>query len=195
MMPTTAIEETPLTAEELDRGKRYLEQTKNQIVGALRHVVGAQWNYQPGPERWSIAQIAEHIIHVQELVLGPMREKLRQTPSTAPHPDYKLVDDIVIYQFPNRLNKFPSPIQSPGGLTKDEALQRLTRNYGLLHEYLENTPDLRQHATEANPLKAISGGAYQTMDGYQWILAEAAHTERHTKQILEVMADPAYPAS
>src|SRR5262249_47420940 len=114
MTPTTAIEETPLTAEELDRGKRYLEQTKNQIVGALRHVAGAQWNYQPVPERWSIAQIAEHIIHVQELVLGPMREKLRQTPSTAPHTDYKLVDDIVIYQFPNRLNKFPSPIQSPG---------------------------------------------------------------------------------
>jgi hypothetical protein len=32
------------------------------------------------------------------------------------------------------------------------------------------------------------------MEGYQWILAATAHTERHTKQILEVMADSAFPS-
>jgi hypothetical protein len=31
------------------------------------------------------------------------------------------------------------------------------------------------------------------MDGYQWILAAAAHAERHTKQILEVIANAAFP--
>jgi len=30
------------------------------------------------------------------------------------------------------------------------------------------------------------------IDGYQWILAASAHTERHTKQILEVRADPGF---
>jgi hypothetical protein len=33
------------------------------------------------------------------------------------------------------------------------------------------------------------------MDGYQWVLATAAHTERHTKQILEVKSDPNFPAN
>jgi hypothetical protein len=28
------------------------------------------------------------------------------------------------------------------------------------------------------------------MDGYEWILATGSHIERHTKQILEVKADP-----
>ena len=56
------------------------------------------------------------------------------------------------------------------------------------------SPDLRQHAVEALPLKAISKGEYDKMDGYQWILAAAAHTERHTKQILEVRADANFPA-
>ena len=31
------------------------------------------------------------------------------------------------------------------------------------------------------------------MDGYQWILTAAAHVERHTKQMLEVRADPNFP--
>jgi hypothetical protein len=31
------------------------------------------------------------------------------------------------------------------------------------------------------------------MDGYEFVLFIAAHSERHTKQILEVKADPNYP--
>jgi hypothetical protein len=33
------------------------------------------------------------------------------------------------------------------------------------------------------------------MDGYQWALTVAAHDQRHVFQILEVKADPNYPAS
>jgi len=33
----------------------------------------------------------------------------------------------------------------------------------------------------------------QVMDGYQWVLAAAAHTERHAKQMLEVIAEDTFP--
>ena len=62
-------------------------------------------------------------------------------------------------------------------------------------EYLESTQDLRQHVLESPPLKAVSKGEHQVMDSYQWILAVAAHTERHTKQILEVKADANFPVN
>jgi hypothetical protein len=52
---------------------------------------------------------------------------------------------------------------------------------------------LRQYAVESRPLKAISNGAYEVMDGYQWVLAAAAHAERHAKQMLEVIADDDFP--
>jgi hypothetical protein len=58
---------------------------------------------------------------------------------------------------------------------------------------LESTPGLRQHVVESRPLKAISQGAYTLMDGYEWALAAGAHTERHTRQILEVRADANFP--
>ncbi len=127
-------------------------------------------------------------------MLGPLRDKLTQAPATPAHPDYRRVDDIVIYQIPNRLTKFPSPAQPAGDLERPQALERLLTNYARMNEQLESTPWLRNRSTEAPPLKAVSGGAYDTMDGYQWILAAAAHTERHTKQVLEVMADPGFPS-
>ena len=51
------------------------------------------------------------------------------------------------------------------------------------------------HWLEAPPLKAVTKGVHHSMDGYQWILAAAAHCDRHTKQILEVRADPNFPES
>ena len=102
------------------------------------------------------------------------------------------MDAIVINQFPNRLNKFsaPGPIEPSGRWAPAIASGLLAKNQDRLIEYLNSTPDLRQHMRESPPLKAVSKGAYESMDGYQWILAAAAHTERHTKQILEVKADP-----
>ena len=35
----------------------------------------------------------------------------------------------------------------------------------------------------------------KNLDPYQWLLFIAAHSERHTKQMLEVKADPNFPKS
>ena len=100
----------------------------------------------------------------------------------------------MINNFSTRLNKFPAPefVRPADQIVPAELLQRLTTNCELLLERLDS-PGLRQHAVEAAPLKAVSKGAYDLMDGYQWILAAAAHTERHAKQMLEVKADLNFP--
>ena len=85
-------------------------------------------------------------------------------------------------------------LQPTGRWTPPHTLERLIKNYDRLTDYLVSTPDLRQHSLDAPPLKAVSNGAYQSMDGYEWVLATGAHIERHTKQILEVKADPRFPA-
>jgi DinB superfamily len=183
-----------LTASEMDRARLFLEQTQSGVVGAIRSLSESQWTFKPSPGRWSIAEIVEHIVFVQERVLGPIREQLA-TAQAVPTHDYQRVDEIVIYQFSNRLTKFPAPefAHPTGGSARSEALERVSTNYVRLKDYLESTPDPRQHGMESPPLQLISKGAYQYMDGYQWILSAAAHTERHTKQILEVIADASFP--
>jgi hypothetical protein len=184
-----------LTPTELEQGRLYLQQTRDYIVGATKGLSEAQWKFKPGPDRWSIAEILEHIVLAQDLVLGPIQEQLARAPEAPADRDFKQVDAIVLNQIPDRLNKFPAPppVQPTGRWTHAVASDRLLTNYGRLRELLD-APDLRQHTVEAMPLKAVSKGAFDSMDGYQWLLTVAAHTERHTKQILEVKADPRFPA-
>jgi hypothetical protein len=183
-----------LTSPELDLARLYLEQTRDGVIGATKGLSPAQWNFKPAPDRWSIAEIVEHIVVVQEAVLGPVRDQLAKA---APPPvrDNKVVDGIVIHQFPDRTIrvKAPEAIQPTHRWSPDVAMERLVMNYVRLAEYLD-TPDLRNHAIDAIPLKIITHGDYEKMDGYQWILAAAAHAERHTKQILEVKAAPDFPS-
>jgi multidrug efflux pump subunit AcrA (membrane-fusion protein) len=184
-----------LTQQELDQARLFLQQTQSALVGATKGLSEAQWKFKPAPDRWSVAENLDHIVLVQERVLGPILDQLANAPAPAADHDYVHVDAIVIHQFSTRLNKFPAPefIHPIDQIAPGELLNRLSANYARLAERLVSTPGLRQHALEAPPLKAVSKGAFELMDGYQWILAAAAHTERHTKQMLEVMADPAYP--
>jgi len=182
-----------LTSAELSLGQLFLEQTRDGLTGSARMLTPAQWTFKPRPERWSIGEIVEHVIAVQERVIGMIRQHLASAPPPPSEQDHELVDGIVIHQIPSRLSKFPSPLPSTAELGKEEALRRYADNCSALSEMLASTPGLREHALDSPPLKAISKGAYSVMDGYQWILAAAAHTERHTKQILEVIADDSFP--
>jgi len=193
----TLSSDQKLTAEELDQARLFLEQTQNGIVGATKGLSEAQWRFKPTVDRWSIAENLDHIVIVQERVLGPILDQLANAPAPPADRDCKLVDAIVINHFPNRLAKFPAPesVRPLDQIAPSEILNRLTANFARLANCLESTPGLRQHAAPAPPLKAVSKGVFELMDGYQWILAAAAHTERHTKQILEVKADANFPLS
>jgi hypothetical protein len=189
--------ESTLTAAELDLAHRYLQQTHNGITGAIKGLSADQWTFIPAGDGWSIGGVVEHVIFVYERILGPAREQLAKAPAPPADRDYKYVDSVILAQFPNRLAKFPAPPMShPVGRFESpkEALEILAKMYAGLNEFVES-PDLRQHALEAAPIKAVTNGAYDSMDGYQWILAGSAHCERHTKQILEVKADPGFPGA
>jgi hypothetical protein len=202
---TAALSETPLasafpsdqtlTEQELELARLFLAQTQNAVIGATKGLSEAQWNFRPAPDRWSIAENLGHVVMVQERVLGPILGQLANAPAPPADRDYAQVDAIVINQFSVRLNKASAPeFLRPADQTAPLALlDRLKANCIALLGHLELTPGLRRHAIEARPMKVVSKGVHQVMDGYQWILTTAAHTERHCKQMLEVMADPGYP--
>ena len=192
---SAAVADQTLTASELEQARLYFQQTRDGALGAVKGLSPEQWNFKPAADRWSIAEVLEHVVFVQERVLGPIWEQLATAPPPPADYDYKQVDAIVIHQFPTRFAKFPSPefAQPAGRWTPSEMVERLIVNYDRLAIVLESTPDLRGRALEARPLKAVSQDKYQWMDGYQWLLTAAAHTERHTKQILEVKAGADFP--
>lgn len=185
-----------LTPSERQQARHYLEQTRITVIAATNGLSEAQWKFKPAADRWSIAEIVEHMVLVQERVLGPITESLAEAPLAA-NPDWEKVDAIVIHRFTDRSVKFQAPeLVHPKGLwTHEAAMDRLLKNYDRLNEYLDTATGLRHHMIEAPPLKAVTQGSYQFMDGYEWVLATGAHNHRHTKQILEVRADPRFPAN
>jgi hypothetical protein len=68
----TDAAEQKLTPAELEQGCRHLERTLTGVLAATDGLSDAQWKFKPAPDRWSIAEIVEHVAAVQELVLGPI---------------------------------------------------------------------------------------------------------------------------
>src|SRR5215472_6535585 len=127
-----------LTSSELDHARLYLRQTQNEVVGATKGLSPAQWNFKPAPERWSIAEIVEHMVVVQDLILGPIHEQLAKAPAPGER-NSKAVDEAVISLVPDRTAKFQAPdALRPTGRWKPAAsMEKLLKNYAQLRTSLE----------------------------------------------------------
>ena len=183
-----------LTSNEINHALEYFAHTQASIAEAVGGLSESQYRFKPAPDRWSIAEILEHMATVEERVLGPVRERLLQSPAD-PAADPQTVDALILERVPDRSGRInaPEPIHPKGSCPPAESLDRQRRNYEQLADFVRSTPDLREHALESIPLKVISNGAHEKADGYQWALLCSAHDRRHLAQILEVQADPAYP--
>jgi len=170
-----------------DSAMKYLESTKKGVLEATKGLSEAQWNFKPGPERWSIAQVMEHIASAEDFIRGLDQEKVMIAPAGEAGRDVKKGDDAVLATVPDRTNKIQAPeplvptnrFGSPEGSIKHFVESRATTE-----DFLKNTAGMRDHVLESPMGK---------LDAYQFVLLIAAHSERHTKQIVEVKADPSFP--
>ena len=65
-----------LSSSDREKGLRYLAETRNGVVEATKGLSDAQWKFKPGPDRWSIAEIVEHLALVENFLLENVRPQL-----------------------------------------------------------------------------------------------------------------------
>lgn len=196
MTATTAKTSTALSSAEIERARDYLERTETALKAATVGLSEAQWNFVPAPGRWSIAGILEHCVIIHELILGRIREQLAAAP-LGPNPDAAAVDDLIWTRSTDRSLKFNAPefVYPTGRLSPTAGLEQLRDGNARLIEWLETAQDLRDHCVPSPPAKGMSNGAFELMDGYQFILLAAGHVDRHICQIQEVKAAANFPAA
>ena len=185
---TPALRAQSLTQEERDKALKYLQTTRANVVEATKGLSPAQWNFKPAPDRWSVAEVTEHIAAAEDFLMGMVNEKLMKAPARTEAEDVKAIDDLVLQRIPDRTNKVqaPEPLRPTNRYGSPEAsLKHFEESRAKTIEFLKNTSDLREHAVDSPFGKKL--------DGYEWVLFAAAHSERHTKQINEVKADPNFP--
>lgn len=183
-----ALRAQSLTPAERTKAVQYLEKTRADVFAATKGLSAAQWNFKPATNRWSVAEVTEHIAAAEDFLMTMIHDKVMTAPARAEGEDVKAIDDFVLKAIPDRTVKAqaPEPLQPNNRFgSPKESLKHFKASRAQTIAFLKETKDLRQHAVDS-PLG-------KKLDGYQWVLFIAAHSERHTKQLNEVKADPNFP--
>jgi hypothetical protein len=174
-----------------DRALQYLESTKKGVLDATKGLSDAQWNFKPVPERWSVAEVMEHLAAAEDMLRGMTQEQVMKSPAVPMRDaeEIKKSDEGVLAMVPDRSHKIqaPEPLKPTNRFGSPAAAQKhFVESRATTEDYLKGATGLRAHVADSPMGK---------LDAYEFVLLIAAHSERHTKQMLEVKADPNFPKS
>jgi hypothetical protein len=185
---TTIAFAQSLSPEDRDKGVKYFEQTRQGIIDATKGLSDAQWKFKSAPDRWSVAETLEHIALAEDYLYENVVQKALSGTPSAPDRDYKKTDAAILAMVPDRSHKAqaPGPLVPTGRWSPADTLDHFLKSRQRNIDALKSLPaaDLRSH---------VSQGPLGPVDAYEGLLFIAAHSDRHTKQILEVKADPNFP--
>lgn len=176
-----------MTEQERSEVLERLRTTQESLLRCLQGVSPGQLAFRPGADRWSIAEIAEHLVLMEGSTLPLLKHMLATAHSEEPAPRK---DESIVRVIRNRARKAQAPeaMLPAGRYDSVEQIESMFRRLrGGVLRYVETcNDDLRGHVY---PHPAVG-----ELDGYQWLLFVNAHVERHMLQIEEVKKSAGYPA-
>lgn len=190
VLSVSVLQAQDLSAEDRAAGLAHLEMTRAGVEAAVKGLSDAQLAFKPAPERWSVGQVLEHIASAEDMLMGLVEGQALKAPPRADGEDVKAIDQLILTAIPDRSQKRSAPeplIPTNRYGSPAEALKHFGESRAKTIALMQDSKELRSHAFES-PLG-------KKLDPYQWLLFISAHSQRHTKQILEVKADPNFPRS
>jgi len=170
----------------------HLEKTWKTLEEETKDLTPEQWNFKSAPDRWSVAEVYEHLAASEDFLFELITERVLKSPAMPEKKDaakQEANDALVLKAIPDRTNRVqaPEPLRPTNrfGSIADTRKQFAERRQRTI-DFIKNSPqDLRAHFLDS---PVIPG-----MDAHQWFLFISAHTMRHTAQIREVKADANFP--
>ena len=175
---------------ERDQVQKLLTENRDFLCHTVAGLTAEQRAYKPAPDQWSIAECIEHAIVVESRVLQNVAKTV-EGPPPAERPETGGKDQLILEQVPKRTGRIQGPpALMPTGRWPDcdEAIREFEAARVRTLEFVSSTQtDLRAYSLPHPVLGPL--------DCYQWLLAIAAHCERHVHQMEEIKANPAFPAA
>ena len=170
---------------ERNRLLSYLHATRKQVLDTVAKLSPAQLNYKPAPEKWSIAEVVEHLTLTEPFL---MKYALAFVDQSAPAPaDSKLTTDQLVDRMRDRSKPATAPVEiRPTGKLSEpvDVAFRTARDRTL--DFVRTTREpLMKRWGKAGP---------DTVAVWQILWMIPGHTERHLAQIEEVRKSPGFPA-
>jgi hypothetical protein len=168
-----------------------LVSSEARLLELMDGLTPQQWNFRETPDRWSIAEIVEHLILFENFILRTIATVL-QSP---PEPGKKALAAGKEPLVQGLANTRSTRIQAREALRPagnwpeaDERIAELRTTRARSMKFAAETEaDLRSHF--------FPHLAFGDLDCYQWLVVLARHGARHALQIEQIKADPAYPCA
>ena len=164
-----------------------LKRTRDELIRETENLTDAQWHFHETPERWSIAEVVEHlalweIIWAREISIGA-RSKPQPELNQTSRPD-SYYSSFIMEDTPH---KAPDIAKPTGFIRGKDNLTFFKRLRDQAIGYADTTKtDMRAHFEFT-----AAGNSPRNMHQvyiYQW-----GHVDRHLRQIRKVKAHPGYP--
>jgi hypothetical protein len=177
-----------MTSKERADALKWLDESRTEFLAAINGVSDQQWKWKPAPDRWSVGEVAEHIVLAEAGQFANVNKAL----SSPPDPDWEVKTkgktERLIAVLAPRLGRVQAAqeIVPKGEMNQAEVKER----------FLRQRADIVRFATESKaPLKQgiVENAFFGPLNGYHWLIYIPLHTMRHDKQIAEVKATPGYP--
>jgi hypothetical protein len=177
-----------MTAEERAKLLKWLEESRKEFLSAIDGLTEQQWKWKPAPERWSVGEVAEHIVLAEAGLFGNVKKAI----ASDPNPDWEektkgkgaMLEAILA----PRLGKAQAPeaIVPKGEMTASQVKERFEKQRVEIVKFATGTDVPLKQYTIDNPF-------FGTLNGYHWLMYAPLHTMRHDKQIAEVKGTAGYP--
>ncbi len=188
--PTTTT--LTMTNDERTHVVQLLQRTRGDLLAAIEPLTADQWAFQPGPDRWSIGLIAEHLGLVESRLFGQVEQAL----SAPANPDWEAAsagkDTVIETMLGDRDTRRDAPekVIPTGAVDRAVAIRVFLERRAHTIAFAETTQQpLKTHTLEHHR------PAYGTLNAYQWLLYIPLHHQRHLEQIEEVKRAPRFPSS
>jgi hypothetical protein len=174
-----------LTKGERERAMSELHASRKQVLDAVAGLSQRQLDWRASPEKWSIAEVVEHLAVTEDFLM----EQFRQTAAKAAVAGAKsgLTDEQVLARMTDRSN----PLQAPQPLAPKRTFPTTAAALEAFKQRRDHSIAFVETTTETGLRQKIS--PQFNMDAYQLFLAMAAHSARHAEQMQEVRAAAGFP--
>lgn len=179
-----------MTPEERAKVLGWLDESRKEYLTAIDGLSAEQWKWKAAPERWSVAETAEHIV----LAEASLFERLHKAIEASPNPDWetktKGKTEFIERVMAPRLGKAQAPeeIVPKGDRKPAELKAQFEKQRAEIVRFVTTTELPLKGFTSEHPFPVFG-----TLNAYQWMIYIPLHTMRHEKQIAEVKATAGYP--
>lgn len=188
--PALAADDGKITAEERAKVIKLLKESQAETLEALEKLGDEQLKFKSAPEKWSVLEVAEHIMMAEGLLFNAVQGAVAAKPNPEWESKTKGKTEFLEDVLAGRKGKAQAPesIVPSGKLTREEVIKKFKEVRAKTLKFAEETQvPLKAHTLD-HPFPVFG-----TLNAYQWLIYIPLHNIRHNKQITEVKANTAFP--